>query len=198
MCHLNKETGGSYPEIDKLINLCEIFNYSIDEILKGKITEKKEQDLKTYDNFMNKFGSFISIGIFIILLGITTFLIYLGIEPDIKNIETKTIITGVALMLIFIFIAIPIFIINGLKLESFKKKYPTITENYTNEEIEKFDKKFALIIASSVSLTLLGIISLVLIYGLKIYKNEVLPVGIFMIFITISIPILVYFCLQKK
>ena len=35
------ESGNGYPETDKLISICEIFECSIDEILKGKISDRK-------------------------------------------------------------------------------------------------------------------------------------------------------------
>ena len=193
------ESGNGYPETEKLLKLCEIFNCSVDTILKGKIEENNNNtDLNEYDKFMLTFGKYISIGIFLVLVGVTIYLIYLGLLPQIKNINEKDIMISVSILLIFVLIAVPIFIINGLKMNSFKKKYTHITNNYSSEEIEKFDKKFGVIIALSVSFILLGIISLILMYGFNTYKNDIMPVGLFMIYITFTVPFLTYYGIQKN
>jgi len=190
------ESGGGYPETENLIRICEIFNCSMDTLIKGKV-EDTFKDIKEYDTFMKKFGIGISLGVFLILLGTTIFLIFVGLYPNLKNIEEEKIIIGVVIMLIFVVIATPLFIINGLKMDTFKRKNPIINNPFTEEEIETFDKKFACVIAINVSIILIGVIGMLLMYGLKIYKNDLMPVGIFMIFITLSAPVLTYFGIQK-
>lgn len=191
------ESGNGYPEMEKIIKLSEIFNCSIDSLIKGNI-KSETTDLKEYDKFMLKFGKSISIGIFIILIGVTLFLLYLGTCPDIKNLDEKTIMIGSVLLLIFILLAVPIFIINGLKMDSFRKKHSVISNNYTNEEEEKFDKKFAIAIAISISIILIGVIQLLIMLGLKTFENDLIPVGLFMIYITLAAPFLVYYGIQKS
>jgi transcriptional regulator with XRE-family HTH domain len=191
------ESGGGYPETEKLLKICEIFNCSLDSLMKGKIEETTNIDLKEYDNFIKKFGKGISIGIFILLIGVTSFLIYLGLMPNINKLTDKETLIGVVILLIFSLIALPLFIINGLEMDSFKKKHKVITNSYSEEEIEKFNKKFAIIITSSISFMLLGVISLLLMYGLKTYKNELMPFGLFMIYITLAVPTLIYYGIQK-
>lgn len=192
------ESGGGYPETEKLLKLCELFNCSMDTLLKGNILIENNEMLHNYDKFITKFAKGITIGVLLILLGTTFFLLMIGRYPNAEQIEEKHIITGVSILLIFVLLAVPLFIINGLHMDAFRKKYKTINESYTNEEIEKFDKKFAIVVASSVSLIIIGVILLVLCYGLNIYKSSCLmPVGILMIFITISVPFLVYYGIQK-
>lgn len=191
------ESGSGYPETEKLIKICEIFNCSMDILMKGKIEEEYNIDLNKYDRFMKSFGKNISIGVFLILLGVTIFLFSLGKVPDINNIKVKEAFISVSILLIFILFAVPIFIINGLKMESFKKKYTSITNTYTEEEIDAFDKKFAIVIALCTSLILLGVIGLLLMYGIKTYKNDLTPVGLLMIFVTLSVPFLTYYGIQK-
>ena len=193
------ESGNGYPETEKLLKLCEIFNCSMDTLMKGKIEEKNNNsDLNEYDKFMSSFAKYISIGVFLVLVGVTLLLFYLSSAPSIENMNEKDIMIGVSILLLFVLISVPIFIIKGLKMEAFKKKYSNITNNYTNEEIEKFDKKFAVAIAALISFILLGVILLVLMYGLKTYKNELMPVSLFMIFITIASPLLTYFGILKS
>ena len=63
MCHLNKETGQTYPEMDKLLAMCKIFKCSLDDLTNDEITdvkieEKKKGNLYTFIDsvldFINK------------------------------------------------------------------------------------------------------------------------------------------------
>lgn len=191
------ESGNGYPETEKLLKICEIFKCNMDTLMKGKIEKTNDIDLKEYDKFMKNFGKYISIGIFIILLGVTLMLFYLGKTQNIKNITEKEITISIIILLLFVLVAVPFFIINGLKMASFKKNHITITNAYTSEETEKFNKKFAIIIASTISFILLGVIGLILMLGLNTYKNDLIPVGLFMIYITLAAPLITYYGIQK-
>lgn len=65
-------------------------------------------------------------------------------------------------------------------------------------QIEKFNLKFPKAIAGSISLILLGTILLVALYGMKLVNEEsTIPVVVLMSFVTIAVPIIVYFGIQK-
>ncbi len=187
------ESNDCYPETEKLIKICEIFNCSMDTILKGKVQKKNETTKTSYEKIMNKFSKGIALGVFLILLG-TTFL--LGIIS--RSTDEKNIITGVIILLIFVLFTIPIFIIRGLEIETFKRKNPLLENFYTSEEIDKYDKVFSKALVISISIIILGVIVFMALYGFKIFNgNVIMQVSILMIFITISTPILVYHGIQK-
>ena len=187
------ESNDCYPETEKLIKICEIFNCSMDTILKGKVQKKNETTKTSYEKIMNKFSKGIALGVFLILLG-TTFL--LGIIS--RSTDEKNIITGVIILLIFVLFTIPIFIIRGLEIETFKRKNPLLENFYTSEEIDKYDKVFSKALVISISIIILGVIVFMALYGFKIFNgNIIMQVSILMIFITISTPILVYHGIQK-
>lgn len=187
------ESNDCYPETEKLIKICEIFNCSMDTILKGKVQKQNETTKTSYEKIMNKFSKGIALGVFLILLG-TTFL--LGIIS--RSTDEKNIITGVIILLIFVLFTIPIFIIRGLEIETFKRKNPLLENFYTSEEIDKYDKVFSKALVISISIIILGVIVFMALYGFKIFNgNVIMQVSILMIFITISTPILVYHGIQK-
>ena len=37
------ESGQSYPEMDKVLNICKLYNYNIDELLNENVTSIKEE-----------------------------------------------------------------------------------------------------------------------------------------------------------
>ncbi len=187
------ESNDCYPETEKLIKICEIFNCSMDTILKGKVQKQNETTKTSYEKIMNNLSKGIALGVFLILLG-TTFL--LGIIS--RSTDEQNIITGVIILLIFVLFAIPIFIIRGLEIETFKRKNPLLENFYTSEEIDKYDKVFSKALVISISIIILGVIVFMALYGFKIFNgNVIMQVSILMIFITISTPILVYHGIQK-
>ncbi len=192
------ESGSGYPETEKLVTICEIFDCSIDEILKGKISENTNSDKKQYENLMNRFSKGIALAVAIILVGVTIFMYFAGI-PGTEEIQEKYSIIGIAILLLFVLIAVPIFIILGIEQDNYKKKNPKLPNFYTDDEIEKFNPKFAKAIAIAVMINILSAIQLIFLYGMEYVDDEsTIPLVILLGFTTISVYIYVYFGIQKS
>lgn len=188
------ESNECYPETEKLISICEIFNCSMDTLVKGKIEETSISVKNDYEKIMNSFARGVSLGVFLLLLG-TTFL--LGIISKDSNSE-KYIITGVVVMLIFALFALPIFILRGLEMNNFKEKNKVLENFYKSEEIDNFNSKFSKVLACFISIILLGVIIFLALYGLNIFNGNVIrQVSVLLVFITISVPMIVYYGIQK-
>lgn len=186
------ESGNGYPETDKLISICEIFECSIDEILKGKISENTNGDKAEYENLMNRFSKGMALGVGLILVGVTIFMYFAGMEE-------KYSIIGLVILLLFVLMAVPMFIVLGMEQESYKKKNPQLPNMYTTEEIEKFNSKFAKAIALGVGLNILGAIQLIFLYGMEIFNDEsTVPVAILLALTTVAVPIYIYYGIQKS
>lgn len=72
------ETNQSTPDFDKIIPLCELYDISTDELLKGqkpKKTESKQLDFQYEYGHTKKRAKFIGLGVFLYFLSITTFVI---------------------------------------------------------------------------------------------------------------------------
>lgn len=178
------ESGNGYPETEKLISICEIFDCSMDEIIKGKFSADVNGEMKGYEKLMSKFSKGIALAIGIILLGTTILLYFAGI-PGTEELKEKNEIMGVVILLLCVLIAVPIFIILGMQREEFIKKNP---------KLAKFQKS----LAGSVALILLGTILLIFVSGMKLVDEEsTIPVVILMAFVTIAVPVIVYFEIQK-
>lgn len=191
------ESGNGYPETEKLIFICEIFDCSMDEIIKGKFSADVNGEKKSYEKLMSKFSKGIALAIGIILLGTTILLYFAGI-PGTEELKEKNEIMGVVILLLCVLIAVPIFIILGMQREEFIKKNPKLANIYSEEENEKFNSRFQKSLAGSVALILLGTILLIFVSGMKLVDEEsTIPIVIFMAFVTIAVPIIVYFGIQK-
>lgn len=200
------ESGDSCPETDKLIALCELFHCSMDELVMGQIVTKAESSsqeqkniLHQYDLLMNKFAIAIAAGVGIILLGIT---ILLGIlsqseyyPGQVGYYETAGLVT----LLLSTVLAMPFFIIYGMKLANFKAKYPQIKARYPESDVERQNGKFIINIAISAILLVLGVTIMVLASGMHIFNNDSpLPATLLMVFVTVSVPLSIFANIQHR
>ncbi len=194
------ESGNGYPETEKLITICEIFDCSMDNLLKGKITADTTGEKKKYENLQNKFSKGIALAVGIILFGTTILLYFAGLSAmaETSKLEEQYGIVGVTVLLLCVLVAVPIFIILGIEQDNFKKKNPKLSNLYSEEEIENFNKKFPKAIAIAVALILLGTIMLIFLYGMNFVNEEnTIPVVALMSCVTIAVPIFIYFGIQK-
>lgn len=192
------ESGSGYPETEKLISICELFECSMDEIVKGKFSENVHKEKREYEVLMTRFSKGIALAIGIILLGATILLYFSGI-PATEELQEKNGMIGVVILLVCVLIAVPIFIVLGMQKEEFVKKNPKLPNIYEEEEVSKFNSRFSIAIAGSVSLILLGTVFLVALYGMQIVNEEsTIPTVVLMGFVTIAVPIIVYFGIQKS
>lgn len=195
------ESGSGYPETEKLITICEIFDCSIDTLLKGKITADSTGEKNKYENLQNRFSRGIALGIGIILLGVTILVYLVGVANMAETVSTgeRYAILGVVILLCCVAIAVPVFIMLGIEKENYDKKHPQLPYFYQDEEVENFDKKFMKAIAFGVALILVGVIALISLYGIRLVSDEsTLPVVILMGCVTIAVTIFTYFGIQKE
>lgn len=190
------ESDTTYPEMEKLVQLCQMFHVTMDDLIQKDISSLYVEDKSHYDAHMNLFSRMISLGVGLILFGLflTTFLNGIGFTDELSAIA----------FFIFIVIAVAIFIVMGLQHDNFQRKNPYIEDFYTEEEIDRFHKKFTVMIAVGVSLILIGII---LMLGLEpilsqrfadtsLDADELLS-SIFLFVIMIAVTTIVYAGMQK-
>lgn len=195
------ETKEAVPDMEKIIAIAELFDCSIDDLVKDTINDVKIKDnnvkpKEEYDKFMDKFSTGIALGVFLILIGVTIMMFIYGL-----NLESETYkFLGVVAVLIFVIMAVPIFIILGIQNDDMLKKCQNINkDDYLEEEITSFNRKFAVGIAITISIILVGVLVLIILYGLKIFNDDsLMPIAIFMIFITGTVPFLVKLGILKS
>ncbi len=186
------EGGNGYPETEKIIAICEIFDCSMDELVKGKITEDVKQEKSKYDTIKSKAAKEIALGVGLILLGVSAMLTLLGFATN-EQAEERFALIGVVAILIGVIFAVPMFIINGTRLEDFKKKNAKIANIYTDAEMEEGKSKYTKIMSIGISAILLGVVAMMALIGLKVFGEEsIFPVAILMYFVTIGASTIVF------
>lgn len=193
------ESGQSYPEMEKLLQICSMFHCNMDILMQGDISKTFAEDIHGYDKFKNLFSRIVSAGVGILLLGISVMLLLCGVGAD----ETM----ATAVFFIFLIIAVMAFIVMGLQSDQFQKKHPVIEDFYTEEEKDSAYRRFTVRIAVGVGMILVAVL-LFIVFGSRVESLELadaaeaerleyLLSGAFMLFIAISVSVIVYAGLQK-
>ena len=192
------ESGSGYPETEKIISICEIFDCSMDQLVKGKISNDIKSEKNNYDLIMTKAAKEISLGVALILLGVSIMLTIIGFASN-EQTEEQFALIGVIAILIGVVFAVPMFIINGSKIENFNKKNPKMANVYTEDEVDKANSKYTKYLATGISIIILGVVIMMLFLGLKTFGEEsTFPVAILMYLITIGVLIIVYSGMMKE
>lgn len=186
------ESGGTYPEMEKLLDLAEILDCTTDSLLKDKF-KPVQSDLKiTYDKLMNKFSKWISVAIGLVLLGTVSLFALQDLGAPFSDY-------GLVIFLIFVTLSVPIFVFRGIELGNFKEKYPKIGQIYTNDEIDAYNQKFMTLVAMAIAIILVGLVVFISLTVSNVFPPESsLPIAAFMVFVTIGVPMLVLAGIQKS
>lgn len=209
------ESDSAYPEMDKILQMCEMFHISLDDFVKNDVSLLYVEDKTNYDNHMNAFSKMMALGVGIILLGNSLMFLLEGLNQkylwfyeeyyDALSVYVKEGIDGVfiGVLLIFAAIAVAIFILFGIRHSDFYKKNPCLQQFYSQEEINTFHQKFAVMIAVGVTIILIDVIILISVEALFPIVDEVeylehFMVSFFMLLVTIAVPIFVYAGIQHS
>ena len=195
------ESDTTYPEMEKLLQLCQMFHCSMDDLLQKDISSLYVEDMTHYDKHMNLFSKMIALGVGLILFGLSVMSFFDGmnIGGDIKDE------LGAIVFFIFVIIAVAIFIVMGLQHEDFQKKNPHIENFYTEEEIDHFNKKFTVMAASGVTLILIGIVFSLgadtIVSNINqnsLYDYDSVIGSFFLLFVTVAVFLFIYAGIQKE
>lgn len=191
------ESSQSYPEMEKLLQICSMFHCNMDTLMQGDVSRDFVEDICGYDSFMNQFDRLITAGIALILFGISImgFLTGLGMDEDIAPV----------FFFIFLIAGVIILVVMGMQHSHFAEKHPYIEDFYTEEEKEQAYRKFTVRMAAGIGIILVAVL-LFMVLGIRLDsvadlaltgKLENMGMGIFMLFLTPGVSVLVYGGLQK-
>lgn len=148
------ESAASYPEMDTLLKLCDMFRVDMDTLLRGSVEKSLSEDSAGYDRFMTLYARKIAGGVSAIVgsVALWSFLSALGLSE----------MLGTAILLLVIAAAAVVFIASSMEEEHFRKKHPVIPDFYTEPQKERFHRRYIWYIAGGVGAILLGVVMMVL------------------------------------
>lgn len=202
------ESDASYPEMDKLLQLADFFHCNLDDMVKQDVSSLYVEDKNHYDSFFNKFSKQVTVGVGLILFGLTTMLFLMSVLPEKPGFDMEA-LGGIGFF-VFIAIAVAIFVVASLQSEHFEKEHPYIDDFYTKEEKDAFHQKFVKLIVSGMVFIFIGLIFAIgfdfVFTGKKIASGgmsgfidtDILTGSVFMLCITIAVTIFTYAGTQQS
>ena len=185
------ESDAGYPELNTILQLCEMFSCSMDVLLRGDVEKSIAEDEAGYDAHMNSRALWNAIAVGLVLIGIAVSAVW-------ESLSTVSEI-GEAAFLAFVAAAVVIFIIKSMQHGSFRKRYPKIGFLYPEEKLRRFEKIYPCFIAIPVGMIILDFTVMLLLE--KLFKqagiSDDLATGIFFLILAVAIPIIVYGALLK-
>lgn len=162
------EAEKSYPEMDKLLKLCQIFDVTLDDLVQGDLTTSvptaavqaraavlreaaggPPQDVCGYDEHMRAFAWKIAWGVFAILIGVALLMAVAGWAE-----ATAPSLAGASLIPLFAGIAVGLGLIVTAAFQhtEFQRSHPFIQDFYTVEDRQRTQRLFAWLLVAGIAL----------------------------------------------
>ena len=150
------ESAASFPEMDTLLKLCDMFHVDMDTLLRGSAERSLSEDRAGYDRFMTLYARKIAGAVASIVGGTALWsaLYALGVHE----------MLGTAVLLLVVAMAAVVLIASSMEEEHFRKKNPVIHDFYTEKQKEQFHRRYIWYIAGGVGAILLGVVLTVLVF----------------------------------
>ena len=147
------ESGVSFPEMDTLLRICDLYDVNLDTLLRGSVEKSCVSDTARYDDHMNRFSLQIALSVFAIIAGVALMILLsaLGL-PE---------MLAVALFMLILTISVVVMVAGGIQHDNFRKNHSVIQDFYTEEEKDAFHQKFVWYIAGGVGAILFGVVLLI-------------------------------------
>lgn len=192
------EAGINFPETDKLLILCDLYHTNLDDLMRGSVHIANVHDTELYDAHLNRHSIAIAAIPTLVLIGVGL-LIMLDASGSPSNLST-------VVMFCFIIAATVIGIVAGLGHTEFKRKHAGIDPRYTADVLDRFGRRFTMMIAIGVGLILVDVVALI---GFSPEHGDIVDLGFtafhfdlfmgpFLFVLAIAVYILVYAGMQKE
>ena len=146
------ESGASFPEMDTLLRICDLYSVNLDTLLRGSLEESQVSDTAHYNAFMDRFSLRISgaVGAIIASIGLMIIMAGLGVHE----------MLSAAFFMLVLTVSVVVLVASGIEHEHFCKKHPVLQDFYTEDEKEDFHRRFIWYIAGGVGAILFGVVLL--------------------------------------
>lgn len=190
------ESNSAYPEMDAILRLCDLFSCDMDTLLRGDVSRRFGENAAAYDRHMNAFSAAIAAGVGLVLLGVTLML-FVG------EFFAQEMAAGVVFFL-FLIAAVAIFIVSGMNHDIFTRQHPGFVPCYTQEEMNRFERRYPFLIAVPVVIILLGLTAIIPMEMMSIparftqNQRDALCGALFLLCVTVAVTVLVWAGIQHS
>ena len=192
------ESGEAYPEMKMLLQICDFFAVSLEDLVHGDVSAPDHNLRKQYEKVFTHRARFVATGVASIVIGVA---FLLGLLAIFGSDNEPVAIAGAAALMLFIAVGVMLFIMTGNAVERFEKSHEKLpTTLYKPEETETKISRHQAGLAVGVSLIIVGVAVLLTLLAIFGENNETVAVAgaaTMMLFIDIGTSVITYNALQK-
>lgn len=201
------ESGKSYPEMDKLLNMCQIFNCSLDDLVQGDMSAEASgsalaaqisaapSDIFGYDEHAKEFANKISNGVMAIIIGVAASVLLFAMSdpatPHIfdtgENLFYQNLLCALGILCVFIGagVGLALLIPAGMSHSHFVREHPYIQDFYTPDQKDQARSSFVYQLIGGILLISLGIC--VVIFFADTELEEYIGIPVLMLLIAVGV-----------
>ena len=175
------ESEKSYPEMDKLLRMCQIFDCTLDELVQGDLTGRPVEqaasvapgtppvDVVGYDEHMREFARKVSTGVFSIVFGVAlSILFFCAADIDtyspLEGLFSENVYLALGALLLFagVGVGLAMLIPGGMGHSAFVREHPYIEDFYTKEDKSRARSSFSIQLVGGIACIFAGVCSVIL------------------------------------
>lgn len=149
------ESNTSFPEMEKLMTLCSLFQTDLDTLVRGDAQAACQEDAVGYDRHMNAFSNAVAVGVGLILLGVAAALSLYGLAGIPDTWCGAVILSAIA-------VSVAILVVAFINHDHFAQQHPTLPQIYTPAQWEVYARRFPYLIALPIAAIIIGVVWLML------------------------------------
>lgn len=170
------ESEKSYPEMDKLLRMCQIFDCTLDELVQGDLTGRPVEpaasvapgtppvDVVGYDEHMRGFARKVSTGVFSIVFGVAlSILFFCAADIDtyspLEGLFSENVYLALGALLLFVGVGVGLAMLipGGMGHSAFVREHPYVEDFYTQAQKEEARKHFSWRLVGGIMCILVGV-----------------------------------------
>lgn len=175
------ESERSYPEMDKLLKLCQVFDCTLDDLVQGDLTDRQPDpaaaapkappaDVFGYDEHARRLANRVSSGVFLVIFGVAVSLLFFAAADPAEAILfqlPENVAAAIGTLCIFAAIAgaLALTIPAGMEHSHFMRLHPYIEDFYTEEQKAQARSSFTAQLIGGIATIFFGICLLLLLGG---------------------------------
>ena len=195
------EAEKSYPEMDKLLKLCRIFDCTLDDLVQGDLTARAPEpeaasvpagppaDVCGYDEHQRMMALKVPTGISVILAACGIGMLFEGRAAPALWGDADTIM--VLIILFGIFVGLAFCIPAGMESSAFKKAHPFVEDFYTEDDRTRARKSMARGATAGIGLIFVGVACIMVLGANR--ETEQVGLCLLLLFIAAGVWLIVHF-----
>lgn len=188
------ESGASFPEMEKMIQLTDIFNCSMDGLLRGNMRQANQDEAKLYDEHGNRIAKLGAAATCICILSLAAQMLGEYISPSIIGESGLLFLLG-ALVGALLWIRI------GMDASYFRKKHPYVEPFYAEEQKEAFHHKYVSFMITGIGIVIAALTvtaALSAVWPGEDLRKEAVMGFLFLTMTAIGVTLIVYIALMAS